>query len=71
MSSGLGIGLEVVVGESMCDTLGVDLEEVGLEGGSVQWLMIVEFVFGNVSFTEARGVFRRGASAKDIRTSQF
>lgn len=38
------------------------LEEVGLEGGSVQWLMMVEVVFRG-GLVEARGVGALGVSA--------
>ena len=62
---GLGGGVEAAPGGFICETLGVGLEEVGLEGGSVQWLIMVEFVF-EASLTEARGV---GGSAKSICTS--
>ena len=54
-------------GGLICEALGVGLEEVGLEGGSVQWLMMVEFFF-EASLTEARGV---GGSTKSIWTSQL
>lgn len=48
------------------------LEEVGLDGGSVQWLMIVDVVFEtSLTEIEARGVFRRGVSSKNICTSQL
>lgn len=67
---GFGVGLEVTVGVSMYETLGVDLQEVEFEAGSVQWLMIVEFVF-EASLIEARGVFMRGISAKNVWTSQL
>ena len=64
---GLGMGLEAA-GGLMYEALGVGLEEVGSEGGSVQWLMIVESVFRG-SLVEARGVMKRGASPKYMWTS--
>ena len=51
--------LEAVGDGSMNEILGVGFEGVGFEGGSVKWLMIVEFVFG-IPFTETLGVFNRG-----------
>ena len=65
-----GVGLNVVTAGSMYETLGVDLQEVGSEAGSVQWLMMVEFIF-EASLIEARGVFTRGDSAKNVWTSQL
>lgn len=65
------MGLEAAEGGLMYESLGVGLEEVGLEGGSVQWLMIVEFAFEALFTTKARGVFRRGASSKDIGVLQL
>ena len=57
-----GVGLTA---GSMYETLGVDSQEVGSEAGSAQWLMMVEFIFES-SLIEARGVFTRGDSAKNI-----
>lgn len=69
---GLGKGLETDAGGSMYETLGVGFEEVALEVGSVQWLMMVESVFDtSLTVTEARGVFRRGVSARNIWMSQL
>lgn len=69
---GLGTGLGAAEGISRCDTLGVGLQEVGAEGGSLQWLMMVEFVFEtSFKYTEVRGLARRGVSPKNIRTSQL
>ena len=67
---GFDVGLEVVVGGSRYETLGVDLQEVGFEAGSVQWLMMIEFIF-EASLIEARGVFTRDVSAKNDWTSQL
>ena len=64
------IGLEMGKGVSMSEVLGVGLHEAGLEAGSVQWLMMVEVVFGT-SLAEARGVFRRGVLAKYTWTSRL
>lgn len=64
------IGLEMAEGASMSEVLGVGLHEAGLEAGSVQWLMMVEVVFGT-SLAKARGVFRRGVLAKYIWTSRL
>ena len=66
---GLGTGFDAA-GGLMHDALGVGLEEGGWKGGSVQWLMIVEFIFKG-SLAEARGVVERGASAENMWTSQL
>lgn len=60
-----GVGLNVVTAGSMYETLGVDSQEVRSEAGSAQWLMMVEFIFES-SLIEARGVFTRGDSAKNV-----
>ena len=68
-----GLGMVLEEGEggaSVYDTLGVGLEEVVLEGGSVQWLIMVEVVFRGGLF-EVRGVGKRGVSAVNILTSQL
>lgn len=46
------------------------LREVGCEGGSVQWLMIVEVVF-EASLIVTRGVLMRGVSSRNMCTSQL
>ena len=66
---GLGSGLGTAGGGSMYETPWVDLEEIGSKGGIVQWLMMVELVFEG-ALIEARGVIKRGASAKSIWISQ-
>lgn len=60
-----GVGLNVVTAGSMYETLGVDSQEIGSEAGSAKWLMMVEFIFES-SLIEARGVFMRGDSAKNV-----
>lgn len=54
----------------MQEARGVGLREVGFEGGSVQWLMIVEVVF-EASFMVTRGVLMRGVSSRNVCTSQL
>ena len=55
----------------MYETLGVGLQEFGFEGGRLQWLMMVEFVFDETSFIDTRGVLTRGASSRNMWTSQL
>ena len=64
MDLGLDMRLEVGEGGSRNEILGVGLEEAGLGGGNVKWLMIVECVFV-VSFM-TRGVLRRGVSSRYV-----
>ena len=59
----LSVGFEAVWGALMYETLGFGFAEVGLDGGSVQWLMMVEFVF-DFSLIGAQGVSKCGVSTE-------
>lgn len=57
-------------GGVLYETVGVGLEDVGLEGGRVKWLMMVEAVFEG-SCLEAQTVFKRGTSSIGVWVSEI